>query len=54
MRERKKTMPGIKQPYREISNFFVGGVSPTEGSSPSAFLFTPLVLAGDGDKDALG
>jgi len=32
----------------------MGGVSPREGSSPSAFLFTPLVLAGDGDKDALG
>lgn len=32
----------------------MGGVSPGDGSSPSAFLFTPLVLAGDGDRDALG
>lgn len=32
----------------------MGGVSPREGSSPSAFLLTPPVLAGDGDKDALG
>lgn len=32
----------------------MGGVSPRESPSPSAFLFTPLVLAGDGDNDALG
>jgi len=47
-------MLSMKQPQKETSNFLVGGLSPTDGSSPSAFLFTPLVLAGDGDKDALG
>lgn len=29
----------------------MGGVSPREDSSPSAFLFTPLVLEAVGDKD---
>lgn len=49
-----KTNAQPETTYREASNFFAGGESPRDGSSPSAFLLMPLALAGDGDRDALG
>lgn len=50
----KTTMFTMKHHETEMPTFFMGGVSPGEGPSPSAFLLTPPVLIGEGDKDALG